>query len=221
MDWQDTRIVNRFLRNSFWLLPMALAVACNTKPKVSLPYITSPDFTPIWLEDTTLKLSDLHTIQDFVFTNQLGEPVTQETMTGKVSVVNFFFTICPSICPRMMDNLTRVQETFKGNDVVQLSMTVMPETDSVPKLKDYAEAHGIDVNKWHLLTGDKTELYQTARQSFFADEELGKKVGEYDFIHTETATLVDKEGRIRGIYNSTLPLEIDRLIDDIKLLLKE
>jgi protein SCO1/2 len=118
--------------------------------------------------------------------------------------------------------LQSVQQAFsKNNDVILLSYSVTPWIDSIPRLKKYADKYSIQSNKWHLLTGSTNSIYTLARQSYFAEEKTGYNKDSSEFLHTEHFILVDKKGCIRGIYNGTLPLETQRLEDDINILLKE
>lgn len=121
-----------------------------------------------------------------------------------------------------MGNLKAVEKAFQNDDKVLLvSLSVTPERDSVTQLNAYAKNNQIKADKWHLLTGNKTDIYQTARRSYFVDENIGTELGENDFLHTENVILVDKNLQIRGIYNGSLPLEITHLIEDIKILKRE
>lgn len=162
-----------------------------------------------------------HTIGDFSFTNQYGEVVSSKTVDGKVKIVDFFFVDCQTICPKMSSQLKRVQSKIKTvDDVIILSHTVNPENDSVPVLKRYAEEYGAMKNKWHLLTGDKKELYRIAREGYLVNALQGDG-GPDDFIHTELFVLVDHKNRIRGFYDGTSAGAVDTLIDELKVLLKE
>lgn len=170
-----------------------------------------------------LKVNDTtyHFIPDFEFTDQDNEPVSSGTTAGKIYVTEFFFTTCQSICPVMNMNLERVYKTFGSkDDFLILSHTVDPETDSVPVLKSYALAHGVNNKNWLFLTGEKPHLYDLARQGYLLNAEEGNG-GEEDFIHTQNFALIDKEKHIRGFYDGTDSLEINRLIQDIHLLYKE
>ena len=121
----------------------------------------------------------------------------------------------------MASNLLKVQKEFSSNEKVKiLSHTVMPWFDDQEKLNEYGKMNSINSNFWYLLTGPKHDIYKIARESYFADEGFGKSVTDVDeFIHTENFILVDQNGRIRAIYNGTLPLETSRMIEDIKSLL--
>ncbi|KYG74411.1 protein SCO1/2 [Roseivirga ehrenbergii] len=184
-----------------------------------LPFYNSADFTPEWIGEEEVQYSEIHTIANFSFQNQSGEVINNKSLAGKIYVADFFFTICPSICPKMTSNLEKVQTEFINDKSVMLvSHSVMPWVDSVSVLKTYAEMHGIENRKWHLLTGHTEEIYQLARQSYFAEKEIGLDKDSNEFLHTENFILVDGLGRIRGVYNGTIPLEMDRLITDIKTL---
>ena len=129
---------------------------------------------------------------------------------------------CPGICPKLTKNMGLIQEKFKQDkDVMLLSHTVMPWRDSVPVLKAYAIENSIDSAKWNLVTGNKDEIYNLARTGYFADEDFVKTQDKDAFIHTENFVLIDKKGRIRGVYNGTLELETKRLIRHIEMLKKE
>jgi protein SCO1/2 len=227
MDCLELKIASMFqtvfLRISF-LLPVFLMTACKGKPEsAKLPYYNSPDFSPIFLsnqQEVDTKIT--HSISPFSFTDQNGQNITEKTTVGKIHVANFFFTSCRSICPVMMDHMKILQQAFRNNNnVVILSYSVTPWLDSVGRLKKYALNNQITYPNWHLLTGSKSEIYKLARQSYFAEEDLGFTKDSADFLHTEHVLLVDKNGHLRGIYNGTLQLEIEHLQKDINLLLKE
>ena len=143
-------------------------------------------------------------------------------MEGKIHVANFFFTGCGSICPGMMNKIAKLNHAFeKDSTVVFLSFSVTPWRDSVSRLSEYANSNKIIAPNWHLLTGPKADIYTLARKSYFAEEALGFTKDSTDFLHTEHVLLVDKTGRIRGIYNGTLDLDMEQLGKDIKLLKAE
>ena len=216
----DTKLI---LRTIIFTL---LLSACTQKQasfpiQEGIPYFHSPDFTPIWIS-AKAQLDTLHILSDFNFKNQKGETISSKNFKGRIHVANFFFTICPSLCPKIMGNMMTIQKEFKNDENVLIaSYSVMPERDSVSVLRRYATTHHILDNKWHLLTGDKKQIYDIARHSYFADENLGVQKGENDFLHTENFILVDKNLHIRGIYNGTLTLEIEQLVKDIRALEQE
>lgn len=208
------------MRSSLFLLIVFLACSPKGQPEVGLPYYNSPDFTPLWFEADDPQIVEMHTVPPFTFVNQDGDTISEQTFANKIYVANFFFTICPSVCPKMTQNLNRIQEAFKDDsEVLLLSHTVMPWVDSVAVLKTYAEEKEIISGKWHLVTGAKEKLYAMGRHGYFVDEGFGKSVTrETDFLHTENILLIDANRHIRGVYNGTLPLEMSRIIEDIERL---
>lgn len=201
------------------LLVLVIFLSCNQEKKErlvsNLPYFNSADFTPEW---DTVK----HKIPEFSFTNQNGDLVTNKTYEGKMYIADFFFTSCPGICPKLTKNMGKIQEAFKNDpDILLLSHTVMPWRDSVPLLKAYAIKNKVLDGKWNLVTGDKDALYNIARTGYFADEDFTKTQDESSFIHSENFVLVDKKGRIRGVYNGTLGVDVERLKRHIEILKKE
>lgn len=160
-----------------------------------------------------------HTIPKFSFINQNGDSINQDIMKNKVVVADFFFTSCPTICIDMTNNLHIIQEEyFNDKDVLILSHTVDPETDSVGQLKKYAIEKDVNSKVWHLLTGNKKDLYAIARNGYLVTAVQGDG-GSNDFIHSEKLVLIDKEKRIRGFYDGTKLESIERLKKDIQLLL--
>lgn len=165
-----------------------------------------------------------HKIEPFSFTNQDGRTMTEKDMDGKIYVVEYFFTTCEGICPKMNDNMVKVYQAFRGqNDVAILSHTVNPEIDTVEQLKRYSLKYDADPSQWNFVTGDKMALYKMAINSYLvtAVEDTTKKDIMPDFIHSEKFVLVDKEKHIRGFYDGTDGSAIKKLIADIKTLKKE
>lgn len=188
-----------------------------------IPYYNSPNFNPIFISDAKqVEQKITHQIANFSFKDQNNKTITQNDIEGKIHVANFFFTSCGSICPIMTNNLKKIDSTFHDdNNVALLSFSVTPWIDSVTVLKAYAERNAITNKNWHLLTGSKAEIYKLARQSYYAEEDLGFTKDSTNFLHTEHFLLIDKHKRIRGIYNGTLALETEQLIKDILILKKE
>lgn len=189
-------------------------------------------------------------VGNFSFTNQNGTTITQKDVEGKVYVANYFFTTCKGICPKMNANMRRVFDAFKDEpDFMIVSHTCMPETDSVPLLKLYEAkmingnlvknrdgSYSIDYDtaykpvtkeqnpNWQFLTGNKTELYRLARNGYGIDNGKPDTLQQIQnqFIHTQFFALVDKQGRVRGmVYDGLDNAEVDKLIADIRALLKE
>jgi len=199
---------------------LVLLWGCSGNRVSELPYYNSPDFTPLWVSKSDAE--KLHKIADFSFTDQDGKRVTAGDLRGKIHVANFFFTTCPGICPTMTNNLLKLQKEFgKSDDLKLVSYSVMPWSDSVSSLKNYEKNFNIKNGMWYLLTGSTSEIYELARRSYFAEEKAGYNSDSTEFLHTEHVLLVDKNGHLRGIYNGTLALDAERMIEDIKILKTE
>jgi len=187
-----------------------------------LPYYNDATFTPHWLSPNTEEEKQFHKIPNFKLVNQLGDTITQKTFDNKLYITDFFFTSCPGICLKMTGNMVKLQEVFKDDpDITLLSHSVTPSIDSVSVLKAYAEKNGIVDSKWHLVTGDKMEIYDLGRKHYFVENDLGIPKDFNDFLHTENFLLVDKNKHIRGIYNGLNRASIAQLITDVKALKKE
>ena len=199
-----------------------LIISCK-KDNPVLPYYNTPEFDPVFVQDVKELPSKIpHQISDFSFKDQNNQTITQKDIEGKIHVANFIFTTCGSICPKMINHMERVSSAFPGDqEVVLLSYSVTPWIDSVGRLNKYAKENGISSENWHLLTGSRAKIYELARQSYFAEEDMGYTKDSTEFLHTEHFILVDHNKRIRGIYNGTLQLEIGQLIKDIEELKKE
>lgn len=162
-----------------------------------------------------------HTIQDFQLVDQDSSSVTNETFSDKVYVADFFFTSCPTICPKMKAQMLRVYGKFENNpEVAILSHTIDPAYDTVALLKDYSERLGVSADKWKFVTGYQDYIYELAEKSYMsiADEDGNAPGG---FVHSGAFLLVDKDRRIRGFYDGTVPEQVDVLMNDIERLLKE
>ncbi len=207
------------------VLSLLFLFSCKQKHQQStylLPFYTTADFTPQFLQPPSADKATLHTIPPFSFTDQSGANITEQTFENKIYVANFFFTSCPGICKKLTDGLAIVQLAYKNDDdVLLLSHSVTPEKDSVKRLQQYATDHNVVAGKWHLVTGDRKAIYNIARLSYFADEEIGVPKNEDDFLHTENILLIDRHRRIRGVYKGTDAAEIKNLIADISTLKKE
>jgi protein SCO1/2 len=190
------------------------------------PDVLNPiDLNPQTVDQDLLQVGQGHKIGEFSFTNQAGKQIGLKDVKGKVFVAEYFFTTCQTICPRMNDQMQRVQKAFKEESNFRiLSFTVNPEVDSVAQMNRYAQEHHAIAGRWHFLTGEKTKLYEAARKYFFllkkSEVENQGDVGS-DFIHTNNFVLIDKEQRIRGYYDGTNSKEVDKLIRDAQLILQE
>ena len=224
MAYWELKIVKMY-RIVFLTLSSLLFIGCGDKKSdhTGLPYYNEPNFTPFFLTDNALVKSKInHTIADFAFLNQDSILITQNILKNKIHVANFIFTRCGSICPTMTNNLKIVSDSLQHHkDIIFLSYTVTPWIDKPNILKKFKKNYEITNKNWHFLTGEKDAIYKLARQSYFAEEDIGFSKDSSQFLHTEHFILVDKNKRIRGIYNGTLQLEMKQLIDDIFMLKKE
>lgn len=205
---------------SFIVGSVVLFSCVQEEQEIKLPFYNTPDFTPEFYESTTeAHEKTTHQIGSFSLTDQHGNKISEADIEGKIHVANFIFTRCVSICPVMTKHIKMVQTAFKDDpNVAILSYSVTPWMDSVSRLKEYAYENDITADNWHFLTGNQSEIYTLARQSYFAEEDLGFSKDSLDFLHTEHILLVDPSKRIRGIYNGTLELEIEQLIKDMEVL---
>ena len=171
-----------------------------------------------------VKMPTLSYVKPFHFTNQDGQPVTDADVLDKITVVEYFFTTCKGICPKLNTNMKEIYMEFKDQPDFQIfSHTCNPGTDSVPVLKHYADSLQVDTKKWIFLTGRKDSLYQMARGSYLLDDPKNnvEKI-EDQFIHTQFFALVDRKGKIRGkIYDGLKTIEVQQLKRDIAKLLKD
>lgn len=193
--------------------------------KDELPIIQPNELKRELVDPSKINVGIGHRIGDFSFLNQYKEEITLKDVTRKVFVAEYFFTSCGTICPKMTEQMTRIQEQFMGNENVKiLSFTVDPKYDIPSVLFEYARKHKAQKNQWHFLTGEKKELYDLARKSFFVlkpAEAINLGDANSDFIHTNNFVLVDQKLRIRGYYDGTSITEVNTLIADIKSLLND
>ena len=191
-------------------------ISTTTSP---LPFYGSKNFTPQWLTPQEASGPAVHRVADFSLSNQLGAVVTSAQTDGKIYVASFFFSTCPGICPTLKSKLSLVQSRYlDDDDVLILSHSIRPTSDTPAILQQYATRNGIVAGKWHLLTGERSALYALAKGSYFASDDLGEEAGLQEFLHTENLLLIDRERRIRGVYNGLSRTSVEHLIDDIAVL---
>lgn len=204
--------------------------SCNTSNKKleanttseTLPFFNTPDWSPEWIEKNNTEYQKIHQIPAFNFKDQEGNIISNKTVNGKIYVANFFFTRCRGICPKMTSNMYLLQEAFKQDtSILFLSHSVAPENDSVAVLKNYAIENKINSKQWHLLTGSKNDIYLLSKKHYFAGDSIGYYQTGNEFLHTENFILMDQQQRIRGVYNGTLLVEIERIKEDIATLKQE
>lgn len=172
-------------------------------PEKMLPIYSPRDINPELVDSTVQHIGNDHKIADFAFTNQNGKIITQKDYENTIYVADFFFTTCPTICPKMTDNMVWLQNQLKNNPEVKLlSFSVTPDIDTPEVLKKYAIEKGVYDSRWNLVTGNKKDIYYLARKSYLAVK-TGKPEELYDMVHTENFILVDKNKRIRGFYDGT------------------
>ena len=170
-----------------------------------------------------VKMPILSYVQPFSFTDQNGNRITEQNMKGKVYVAEYFFTTCTGICPILNTNMKGIYRAFEHEpNFAILSHSVDPETDSVGRLRVYADSIGIREEVWHMLTGRKDSLYSAARVSYLLDDPKNNNDRiENQFMHTQFFALVDKNGRVRKIYDGLKKAELEELKGDIVKLLHE
>ncbi len=170
-----------------------------------------------------------HSVMDFKFQNQLGRTVSMADLPGKVIVADFFFTRCPSICPKLTSNIRKLQDALSTKDQFKqlnpafiqfLSFSVDPERDSVSVLKSYGDKFGINPDIWWLLTGPKKQIYDFSLNEL----KLGLADGEgvdSNFIHTQKLVLLDKDRVVRGYYNGLDSVDMSRMANDMVFIMLE
>jgi len=178
---------------------------------VLIPGFAKPRFPPIG------------SVQSFAFTNQDGTTITDKDIEGKVVAVEYFFTTCTGICPRLNNNMRKLYNQFKNdNGFLILSHTCDPATDSVARLKKYADSMQVNTDRWQFLTGRKDSLYYMARESYKIDDPANNPQNiEDDFLHTQFIALVNKEGKVTKIYDGLKQSELSEMSKEIKRLLKD
>jgi len=164
-----------------------------------------------------------HSIPDFSFINQDGDSISQKNVSGKIYVADFFFTSCPTICPVMKTQMLRLYEKYAENPNFKiLSHTIDPRHDTLEVLKNYKEKLGVKGSTWEFLTAEQDYIYELAQKSYLVSAlEDETAVDEGGFIHSGAFVLVDKNRNIRGVYDGTKEIEVNRLMKDIDLLLKD
>ena len=162
-----------------------------------------------------------HQIPDFEFINQDSVKITQKDFVGKIYVADFFFTTCPTICPKMKTQMLRIFKKFKDNPKVAiLSHTIDPRHDTPSVLKEFSKNLGIQNSMWQMVTGDKAKIYEIGQKSYMvsATDDPTQPGG---IVHSGAFILVDKNHHIRGIYDGTEPERVDKLMADMEILLNE
>lgn len=195
-------------------------MACDNTPK-RLPILGERDAVSRTVDGKTVVDTVYNTIPDFTFVNQNGDTTTQEAVKGKIYVTDFFFTSCPTICPVMKKQMIKVYDTFKANpEVAILSHSIDPQHDTPEVLHKYATDLGVEGTQWQFLTGPKEKIYEIGQGSYLVTAKEDKEA-EGGYIHSGAFILVDKERRVRGMYDGTTEEGTQKLIKDMEVLLAE
>ncbi|MGB0869150.1 MAG: SCO family protein [Flavobacteriales bacterium] len=203
------------------LLVASLILMPMFERETTLKIYSPADINKELVDESMQNQKGSHTVREFSLTNQANNIVNKSTFDGKIKIVDFFFTTCGNICPKMTFQMERINEKLKADsNFVIISHSVTPDIDTPEILAKYAIEHNASLPKWHFLTGEKSKINDLARKSYFAakkdwDGDLG------DFIHTENFVLVDKDWQIRGYYDGTSTEDVNRLLKEYDILLKE
>jgi protein SCO1/2 len=190
-----------------------------------LPYFGNHDIELERQDDGSMIADTAYfTVPPFAFTNQSGREISHRDYEGHIYVTDYFFSTCPTICPVMSSQMSRLQDMLKQKglfgDVKLLSHTVDPEHDTPEVLLAYADRMGADTSHWHFVTGDKDMLYDQARFGYFMTA-LESDTAAGGFFHSDNFVLVDRRGHLRGFYDGTSTSEVDQLFNDIQRLVQE
>jgi len=210
---------------------LILLAACADKPKQSeaittpLPFFGEFDIELNTLPDGTQKPDTLYyPIPKFSFINQDSAIITRENYEGYITLVDFFFTDCPTICPIMSAQMARLQDKFLQEHpelpIRFLSFSVKPESDTPEKLKSYSRQRGADLSRWNFLTGQARDIYDLAQDGFLLTA-FPSDTAQGGIFHTDKVTLLDKKMRMRGYYDGTSTSSMDQLFNDAIQLSKE
>jgi len=215
------------MRGNYWSRLSASAVligmlvqGCVDSPSAPLPVLGPYEVNDTIIDGKLKTDTTFSTVRPFSFVDQDGNEVSEATINEKIYVADFFFTSCPTICPKMKQQMLRLYTAFEGNeDVIFLSHSIDPKRDSVARLHDYADKLGIVSSRWHLMTGERDAIYSMAKHYMIAAQEDNSAPGGY--AHSGAFLLVDKNRQIRGVYDGTSPEEVDQLKVDIERLLSD
>ena len=207
---------------SLFTLPLVIIAffSCNSSPK-KLPILGSREPVEKIVNGNKVIDTIYQTIPNFSFINQDSVIINQDSLNNSIYVADFFFTSCPTICPKMKTQLLRIYERYAENDVIRiLSHSIDPTYDTPSVLKQYATRLQVKSPRWNMLTGDKAAIYKLGEKSYMvtAQEDKNEAGG---FVHSGAFILVDKNRHVRGIYDGTQEAEVNHLIEDIEILLLE
>lgn len=198
---------------------LLLLFSCS-EPSGNLPVLGRHDYDTKYVDGELATDTIFYTLPDFELTNQYGDLLTRADLEGRIHVADFFFTSCPTICPKMSRNMLRISEELKEESgIAFLSISIDPKHDSVSVLKEYYDKLGSTNNNWHLLTGGKEEIFSLADDYMVAASEDPHAPG--GLVHSGAFILADTKGRIRAYYDGTVEEDVDKLLKDIRTLLNE
>jgi protein SCO1/2 len=202
------------MKFTYFIALVALLASCNSPKKPSLPFLGPKEISETG--DTLY-----HTITPFSFLSQDSAIITEEYLKGKITIVDFFFTTCPTICPIMTTNMVELQKELKEIEGIQfLSHTVDPETDTPNKLKRYAKRRNANLKNWQFVTGPKEDLYTQGLRSYLVSTQEDA-LAPGGFLHSSFFALVDQNLKLRGVYDGTNDEEIKKLKKDLNTLINE
>ena len=215
-------MMKKIFRNKM-LIPLTLVagmLACYNAPK-RLPILGERDAVTKEVNGKMVTDTVYNTIPDFAFVNQKGDTVTQKNVAGKIYVTDFFFTSCPTICPVMKRQMIKVYDKYKDNpDFMILSHSIDPDHDTPEVLNKYATDLGVEGTQWEFLTGQKEKIYDIGQGHYLVTAKEDD-TAEGGYIHSGAFVLVDKDRRVRGMYDGTSEEGTEKLIRDIGVLLEE
>lgn len=186
-----------------------------------LPYYGEPEL--VYAPGTAVADTIYHRVPDFELIDHNGNPVSWSDFEGKFIVADFFFTTCPTICPIMTKQMTRLQWLLEDpaySDVHFLSYTVNPSHDTPEVLKTYALEQGADLDRWTFITGEQEAIYELGFNGYLISTQEDE-LAPGGFLHSSLFILLDRERHIRGFYDGTSTKEVDDLVTDIKMLKKQ
>lgn len=208
------------MKNILFAILFQLVWGCS-KNSDRLPILGERETTTRTVDGKEVVDTLYHTIPDFKFVSQNGDTITAQNFKDKIYVADFFFTTCPTICPVMKKQMLKVYEKIKGqNDVGILSHTIDPDHDTPAVLKEYAADLGVTGNQWLFVTGNREKIYEIGEKKYLVVAGADS-TAPGGYIHSGAFVLVDKEKRVRGMYNGTDDEATKRLIGDIEKLREE
>jgi len=211
--------MNKIFAFTFIVILVSSLFSCSSNER-KLPIYG--ERTPVEKEVDGKKIIDTiyQTIPNFSFLNQDSAQLTQDFFKGKIYVANFFFTHCPSICPTMQRNLLKAYKKYKGNEKIAfLSHSIDFKYDQPYILKDYANKLGVDNDQWQFVNGSKADIYGMADKYLVYAKEDASVPGGYD--HQGYLVIIDPEKRIRGAYDGTDETQVNKLLEDLDVILNE